>query len=176
MSKGSCLKLFLFLSAIFPQLSSGQSLNFLKGLSDEKAHWSQLGQPAKLIESNSKIGKPEIYIFWASWCSFCKELLRDVNQLKTQFPGEQFGIYAVSLDESEEKAREAVAGMAWKGPIYFDSSRKTKSKFKILELPFVVILDDKQKAIRAVSGYSGERMHLIRKSLISAVKKEMSLE
>jgi thiol-disulfide isomerase/thioredoxin len=51
-------------------------------------------------------GKVVYLDFWASWCGPCQTAMPLIEQLRTEFPSDQFQVIAVNLDEKPEKAKK----------------------------------------------------------------------
>src|SRR5262245_23461573 len=53
-------------------------------------------------------GKVVYLDFWASWCPPCLTSLPLLEQLRKEFPSDQFQILAVNVDQDVEKARKFI--------------------------------------------------------------------
>ena len=93
-------------------------------------------------------GKPTLVIFWATWCPYCKQFLRDVNQLQTQY-SDQLNILPISCDSSltQEDISEFYALEKIKNlDIYIDKNLTYKKSLHFT-LPSAFLLDKDGKVV-----------------------------
>lgn len=63
-----------------------------------------------IISLHSLKGKYVLLVFWASWCTDCREQAKKLIQIYNQNSGDLFRIYQVSLDKSRESWVNGIAG------------------------------------------------------------------
>ena len=91
-----------------------------------------------------------IYLdFWASWCAPCLVSLPLLEELRTEFPGEDFQILAVNVDEDPDKARKFLSRISVQYPSATDPDGRIPEIFGIETMPTSFIID-RQGVIRHV--------------------------
>jgi thiol-disulfide isomerase/thioredoxin len=61
-----------------------------------------------MISLHSLRGQYTLLVFWASWCTDCREQTQKLIQIYKQHAGELFRVYQVSLDKSRESWVDAL--------------------------------------------------------------------
>lgn len=119
------------------------------------------GKSYNLEDFNSYI----ILDFWATWCAHCDEELDKLN--KEFYNDSLFKIVAISLDTKREveKIKQIAKSRNWKFIITIDEGKKIASKYGVVGLPTVVILDKNLKVKKKITGYHPNLLELIRKSV-----------
>ena len=56
------------------------------------------------VELNKYRGKVVYLDFWASWCGPCLKAIPEIEDMRSDFPADDFQILAVNLDQKEKKA------------------------------------------------------------------------
>ena len=96
-------------------------------------------------------GRPVIIHYWASWCEPCKQDMKLLRRLQSQFPGNRLGIVGVNLDITPNQAAEYIreSGISWpqlhaEGGL--ESSPLAK-RFGVQTLPLMMLVDASGKVI-----------------------------
>ena len=76
------------------------------------------------IELSKYRGKVVYLDFWASWCAPCLLAIPEVEELRGEFPSEEFQIIAVNLDQKKKKALRFLA----KHPVGYPSASDPKGR------------------------------------------------
>jgi|CXWL01.1.fsa_nt_gi thioredoxin-related protein len=145
----------------------------VRQISDQDA--SEFIQQIKSIsagEIDSKIkstdDKPTIMVIHASWCGYCKKLLRNIATLKKEGSIDNTEILIVSVDEDKMKLSKYLLQYNYDKvftPYIMDSTEETKLKSMIINkggaysksIPYSVIFDKNGKMAEEVRGVmSGE--------------------
>lgn len=93
-------------------------------------------------------GKYVFIDFWASWCRPCREENPNLVAVYKEFGGENFEIISVSLDETEEEWKTAVAedGLSW--TMLYDAEGSVAQKlYAVQSIPSTWMLDREGKII-----------------------------
>ena len=103
----------------------------------------------KTVDLDKIIGnKPIMLVFWASWCSDCKEKVQAVNEFVKKY-GEkdiEFIGINVGMNDTEEKARAFIKEHKMTYPNVFDKTGKLSEKYQLNKV-FSLILASKKGTI-----------------------------
>jgi thiol-disulfide isomerase/thioredoxin len=80
----------------------------------------------KKVDWKSYRGKIVLVDFWASWCGPCRAEVPNVLQLYKEYHDKGFDVLGVSLDDSAEKAEQAIAEMELPWPSIFPKQEKDR--------------------------------------------------
>jgi len=113
----------------------------------------------------SKLEKYIILDFWATWCKNCDE---ELDKLKNEFYNDSlFEIVAISLDTKRdiEKIKHIAKSRNWNFIIAIDEGKKLASKYGVIGLPTIIILDKNLKVKKKITGYHPNIIEIIRNSV-----------
>jgi thiol-disulfide isomerase/thioredoxin len=83
-----------------------------------------------------------VYIdFWASWCGPCQTAMPLLDQLRKEFPSDQFQVIAVNLDENPEKAKAFLARHNVGYPSVSDPQGNLPKSFGLKTMPTSYLID-----------------------------------
>ena len=90
----------------------------------------------------STLDKPVFYIFWATWCPYCKEDLPLIEELYTDY---QDQIHFIALNVTHQdlvsKVREYIDDNEMQMPVYLDMDGAVSTQFRVSATPTVVVVD-----------------------------------
>ena len=86
-------------------------------------------------------GKVVYLDFWASWCPPCLTSLPLLEQLRKEFPSDQFQILAVNVDKDVAKARKFLAKTGVGYPSATDPQGRLPEMFGIETMPTSFLID-----------------------------------
>ncbi len=92
----------------FPNTMSGQkAAGALKRLNLPGNKFNLTGKTLAGKDFNSKelSGSPVIYHYWASWCEPCKQEMRALKELRSQFAKDKLRIVGINVDSNPEDAK-----------------------------------------------------------------------
>ena len=96
---------------------------------------------AKPISLGAYRGKVVYLDFWASWCPPCLVSLPQLEELRKQFPSDQFQILAVNVDQDPAKARKFLARTQVGYPSATDPKGRLPESFGIETMPTSFLID-----------------------------------
>jgi thiol-disulfide isomerase/thioredoxin len=86
-------------------------------------------------------GKVVYLDFWASWCGPCQTAMPLIEQLRTEFPSDQFQVIAVNLDEKPEKAKAFLETHKVGYPSVSDPQGNLPKSFGLKTMPTSYLID-----------------------------------
>ena len=86
-------------------------------------------------------GKVVYLDFWASWCPPCLTSLPQLEELRKQFPSDQFQILAVNVDQDPAKARKFLERTKIGYPSATDPKGRIPATFGIETMPTSFLID-----------------------------------
>ncbi len=119
------------------------------------------------IKFSNYTGKKVIVIdFWATWCSPCKKLLKDLNKIYKKM-NKDIEIFAISVDNSQaiQAVENYVKARRFKFPVLLDSEKRVNNYLNPSNvIPYTVIINKKGEIAYTHSGYiPGYRIELEKK-------------
>ena len=95
----------------------------------------------KSLSLASYRGKVVYLDFWASWCPPCLTSLPLLEELRKEFPGDQFQILAVNVDQDVAKARKFLERTGVGYPSATDPKGRLPEMFGIETMPTSFLID-----------------------------------
>ena len=92
----------------------------------------------------SKVGKPIVVNFWASWCSPCKTELPDFQLAYDNFGGE-IEFMMVNLTDGRSETVEGASGFVnsqgYTFPVYYDVNQEAAMAYYVTSIPTTYFID-----------------------------------
>jgi len=125
------------------------------------------------ISLSSYRGKVVYLDFWASWCAPCQVALPALEELRKEFPADQFQVIAVNVDTDPEKALRLLAKHKIGYPSAADPDGRLPETFGLKTMPTSYLID-RSGVVRLVHpGFRTSDVALLRariKTLVEAKK------
>jgi peroxiredoxin len=86
-------------------------------------------------------GKVVYLDFWASWCPPCLTSIPQLEEMRKQFPSDQFQILAVNVDQDPQKARKFLERNKIGYPTATDPRGTIPASFGIETMPTSFLID-----------------------------------
>jgi thiol-disulfide isomerase/thioredoxin len=93
------------------------------------------------ISLSSYRGKVVYLDFWASWCAPCQAALPALEELRKEFPADQFQVVAVNVDTDPEKALRLLAKHKIGYPSAADPEGLLPESFGLKTMPTSYLID-----------------------------------
>ncbi len=93
------------------------------------------------ISLSSYRGKVVYLDFWASWCAPCQAALPALEELRKEFPADQFQVIAVNVDTDPEKALRLLAKHKIGYPSAADPEGVLPESFGLKTMPTSYLID-----------------------------------
>jgi len=88
-------------------------------------------------------GKPAVIVFWASWCSACKEETPRINALAAEYSAKGVRVLGINVKDSVAGAEVGVKEFGIKYPVARDPDASVARAYNVRGTPTVVFLDRK---------------------------------
>src|SRR5262247_4847670 len=88
-------------------------------------------------------GKPAVIVFWASWCSSCKEEAPRINALAAQYEGKGVRVLGINVKDSAAGAEVGVKEFGIRYPVARDPDASVARAYNVRGTPTVIFLDRK---------------------------------
>lgn len=127
----------------------------------DSAQMANLMQNLKPLNSENQkpqhqSSKEKLVYFWATWCPDCKEKL--TSTLKENHLYDQFDVYLVATDKSEEKIEHFQRKFSIKNQVMLDPDRSLQKALKVFSIPTLVRMDQNFQVKAAQAGGSIEKL------------------
>ncbi|HSB03989.1 MAG TPA: TlpA disulfide reductase family protein [Thermodesulfobacteriota bacterium] len=97
-------------------------------------------------------GKPVLFIFWASWCSACKEEMALIEKF-SQGKKDQLTIFTVAIDgENEKRIKRIIRDQKINLPVLLDIKEKIARTYGIKMVPTVFLIDPEGRIVGTIVG------------------------
>lgn len=93
------------------------------------------------VNLSSYQGKPVILFFWTTWCPYCRQELKILNQRYSVMAKEGIVILGVNVGESENKVQRFFKDYQPNFKMLLDKSGLLADKYDLMGVPTYVFLD-----------------------------------
>ena len=116
-------------------------------------------------------GKVVYLDFWASWCTPCAAAIPMIEDLRKEFPADEFQVLAVNLDKSAAKARKFLRKNPVGYPVAHDPRGVLPKKFGLETMPTSYLID-RNGVVRYVHrGFRKDDIDEIRAEIAKQIRK-----
>jgi uncharacterized protein (TIGR03435 family) len=91
-------------------------------------------------------GKVVVLEFWATWCSPCVAAIPHLNQLATEFRGQDVVFFAIT-DDNEDRLKSFLAKRPMEAIIGIDTDRRNWQTFGVVSIPHTVVIGKDGKVV-----------------------------
>jgi len=122
------------------------------------------------VSLSSYRGKVVYLDFWASWCAPCQAALPALEELRKEFPADQFQVIAVNVDQDPEKALRLLEKHKIGYPSAADPEGRLPATFGLKTMPTSYLID-RDGVVRMVHpGFRTSDVETLRKRIQSLVE------
>ena len=86
-------------------------------------------------------GRPVILFFWTTWCHFCRDEIKALNQKYKGIEKEGITVFAVNVSEPEYKVRRFFKNYVLNFRVLLDKDGLLSDKYGINGVPTYILLD-----------------------------------
>lgn len=97
-----------------------------------------------MVRSNDIKGKkPMFLVFWATWCSICREEIPNLKKIYSTFEPKGMGFVAINIgvNDSLTRVKRFIAKYKIAYPVAFDEGSRVTKRFNIHGTPTIIIVD-----------------------------------
>ena len=87
--------------------------------------------------------QPVMLLFWATWCPFCREELKNLSSRYDQLTHDGMKFVAVDAGESPARVSAYITKYHYSFPVLLDQDNKASHAYDILGIPTYVLIDKK---------------------------------
>lgn len=136
--------IFLFASIMLLALtacSSSEETEESKPKEDAAPTVQLLNLDNELFDT-ANVEKPILYSFWASWCNYCQDEIPHIDELYAKY-GDQVEFVSVNItyNDTLSDAKKFISERDIQMPVYFDIDSIASTKFGVLAVPTVILVD-----------------------------------
>lgn len=129
------------------------ALLLLSACGEQAAKAPVTGEPlrpfaAKVLDGDGDIRLPEaaagkvvVLRFWATWCAFCKDDMRETEPFWRQARERGLLVLAVNAGQKPEDIRPFVADLGVSYPVLLDPESRTTRAYGVTGLPMTFVID-----------------------------------
>ena len=132
------------LTLIFVLLLASQGLSFAVNVGQECPKFELKIIDGPKVQSDRIKGKsPLLLVFWATWCTYCKDEIPKLKKIFSEFEPKGVEVIAINpgVNDSLDRIKQFIKKYKISYPVAFDEESKTIECFKIIGLPTVIIID-----------------------------------
>jgi len=99
---------------------------------------------------------PVLIVFWATWCTNCKDLLDYSNELYKSEKDKGLSVLGISQDAPRKlsEVKSTKDGRGWKFPVLLDPDKKVSLKYKAMAVPVTVIVNKDMEIVYQRVGFT----------------------
>ncbi|MCC8190961.1 MAG: TlpA family protein disulfide reductase [Planctomycetes bacterium] len=87
------------------------------------------------------VHKPAALFFFTSWCSYCKQVMPEVNQLADRARRKGWKVYGIMVGEGPDKADEFIQRYQPNFPVLLDTTSVVADQFSLRGYPTFIVID-----------------------------------
>ncbi|MDD5466010.1 MAG: redoxin domain-containing protein [Candidatus Omnitrophica bacterium] len=101
----------------------------------------------KAVNLSNYNGKPTILFFWTTWCRFCRNEIKTLNQMYPQMKKEGINVFAVNIGESSYTVQRFFMSYALAFRVLLDKDGLAADKYNVIGVPTYIFMDKTGRVI-----------------------------
>ena len=93
--------------------------------------------------SGYKGKQPVIILFWTTWCPYCRDELKKINQMNEELKKDKVEVLAINAGESLSKVSKFIKSYNLTYPVLLDQDGSVSRSYGIFGVPTYVFIDNK---------------------------------
>jgi peroxiredoxin len=119
----------------------------------------------KVYLSNHK-GKIVLLTFWAAWCEYCKNDLKDLEAMQYAYPPDEFVSFAVNIGETPGIVQTYVKNITPNLSVLTDQQGKVFSSYGKIGVPLIILINKQGQVHWTNIGYRyPERIKVLKQEI-----------
>lgn len=121
---------------------------------------------SKLLEKG-----PVFLSFWATWCSPCKDEMKEMQKIYEKYKDQGFTYLAVNTDsqKSLSKVKSFISSKGYTFPVVLDTDEKIFEAYQGEGLPYALLINTEKEIVAKHLGYLPGDEEKIEKEIISVL-------
>jgi peroxiredoxin len=107
----------------------------------------ELNTHAKTVNLSSYKGKPAMLFLWTTWCPYCRQEIKTLNQMAPQLNKEGIVVFAVNVGESDYAVRRFISKNMIILRVLLDKNSAAAYNYDVIGVPTYIILDETGRVI-----------------------------
>ncbi len=101
----------------------------------------------RLVNLSGHKGSPAILFFWTTWCHFCRNEIKALDQKYKEIEKEGITVFAINVSEPEYNVRRFFKNYALSFRVLLDESGLAADRYGIIGVPTYIFLDKNGRVI-----------------------------
>ncbi len=102
---------------------------------------------AKPVNLSGYKGKPAILFFWTTWCPYCRQEIKTLNQMAPQLKKEGIAVFAVNVGELDYTVRRFINKNMIMLRVLLDKNSAAAYNYDVIGVPTYILLDKTGRVI-----------------------------
>ena len=123
------------------------------------------GQKKQILFNLSRGPKPQIILFWATWCGFCKDYTKVLDKYLPLIKSKNVSMIAFSADDVKRDGSKGSKVSYSQFESHYWLPEDTKKLLRLEVLPVMVLIDSKGVVDTIYIGSQGDKLSYFEKRL-----------
>lgn len=109
--------------------------------------------------SDYKDKQPVILVFWTTWCPYCRQQLKQLNERLPELTKKGIQILAINVGEPKDKVEDFVKNRSLSLKILLDESGDVAGTYEIMGVPSYFVIDISGKVAAAANQFPEDEIN-----------------
>jgi peroxiredoxin len=102
---------------------------------------------AKAVNLSIGQGKPTIFLFWTTWCPYCRKEIKALSKMYAQLEKDEVAVFGINIGETNYKVNNFLLENPLNFPILLDKDAKAADKYEVMGVPTYIFMDKTGRVI-----------------------------